>query len=66
MDFCSVSLNDSRAAHTAAYAKRSKALLGVSLLHLIDERYENTSAGAAYGVSESDRAAIDIELIHIK
>ena len=62
----SVSLYDRCAAHAAAYAKGCKTLLGIPLLHLIEQSYEDTGTGASYGMSEGDRAAVDIELVHIK
>ena len=62
----SVSLNDCRTTHAAAYAQSRKTLLGVSLLHLIEKGDKNTCAGAAHRMSECDGAAVDVELVHIK
>src|SRR6267154_3623022 len=49
-------------AHAAADAERGQALLGVALLHLVEQRGEHARARGADRVTERDRAAIDVEL----
>ena len=58
----SVSLYDGSAAHAAADAQSGKAPLGISLDHLVKQSDKDTASGSSYGMSESDRAAVDIEL----
>src|SRR5579885_872160 len=53
-------------AHAAADAERGEALLGVALLHLIEQRGENARARGADRMTEGDGAAIDVELGRIE
>src|ERR1700724_3609454 len=47
--------------HAAADAERGKALLGIALLHLVQQRHQHARTGCANGMAESDRAAIDVD-----
>src|SRR5215471_2727683 len=54
--------NANRDAHAAADAHGGDALLRVPLLHLIEQRHQDASAGSADRVTDGDRAAIHIDL----
>ncbi len=58
-------LDAHRNAHAAADAKRGEALLGVALLHLIDQRGEDARARGADRVADRDRAAVDVDLVGV-
>jgi hypothetical protein len=47
----------------AADAQGREALLGIALDHLVQERHEHARAGGADRVAESDRAAVDVDLV---
>src|SRR5262249_21625873 len=49
-------------AHAAADAERSEALLGVALLHFVQQRHQHAGAGRADGMADRNRAAIDVDL----
>src|ERR1035438_5806321 len=49
-------------AHAAADAKRGEALLGIPLLHFVEQRRQNARAGGADRMTDGDRAAIDVDL----
>src|SRR5215475_6134458 len=51
-----------RDAHAAADAERGEALLGVALLHFVQQRHQHAGAGGADRVTDRDRAAIDVDL----
>ena len=46
-----LALYDGSAAHSSADTQRGKALLGISLLHLMEQRYENTASRRSYRMS---------------
>src|SRR5262245_30705917 len=52
-------------AHAAADAQRRQALLGVALLHLVEQRHENARPRRADRMAERDGAAIDVDLRRI-
>ena len=56
-------LDDHGSAHAAADAQSRQALVAASLLHLVDEGDEDTRAGCADGVTQSDGAAVDVQLL---
>src|SRR3954462_5260052 len=47
-------------AHAAADAERREALLGVALLHFVQERHQHPRAGGPDRVANGDRTAIDV------
>ena len=49
-------------AHAAADAQRRQALLGVALLHLVQQRDQHARAGGADRVADGDRAAVHVHL----
>src|ERR1700733_13547110 len=49
-------------AHAAADAERGKALLGVALLHLVQQRHQHARPGGTDRMADRDRAAIDVDL----
>src|SRR6266704_2772058 len=49
-------------AHAAADAQRGEALLGIALLHLVQQRDQHTGAGSADRVADRDRTAVDVDL----
>src|SRR5262249_32170274 len=51
-----------RDAHAAADAERREALLGVALLHFVEQRHQHPSAGSADRMADRDRAAVDVDL----
>src|SRR5215468_6331839 len=51
-----------RDAHATADAERGETLLGVALLHFVQQRHQHAGAGSADGMADRDRAAIDIDL----
>ncbi len=60
-------LEDGSNALAAADAQSSQTLLGVvALLHLVQQGDDDTGAGSADGVTQSDGAAVDVDLAHIK
>src|SRR5882672_7706658 len=60
--FASVARNAHGDAHAAADAQRGEALLGVALLHLVEQGRQHARARGADRMAERDRAAIDVEL----
>src|SRR5260370_35862936 len=62
----SVALDAHRDAHAAADAERGETLLGVALLHLVEQRGEHARARGADRMAERDGAAIDVELVRIE
>lgn len=46
---------------TGAMAERGDAIFGVSFFQSIEQGYDDAGAGATKGVSQGDRAAVDIE-----
>src|SRR5579871_2991965 len=61
-----IALDAHRDAHAAADAQRGEALLGVALLHLEQQRGEHARARGADRMSQSDRTAVDVELLGIE
>ena len=60
-------LVDGGNAHAAADAQGGQAALGLGpLLHLVQQGDDDTSAGSAHGVAQSDGAAVDVDLAHVK
>src|ERR1700722_19794754 len=55
-------LHAERDAHAAADAERGETLLGVALLHLVQQRHQDAGAGSADRMAERNRAAIDVDL----
>ena len=54
-------------AHAAADAQRGQAVLGIgALLHLVQQRDDDTGTGSADGVAQGDGAAVDVDLAHVK
>src|SRR6202162_1739564 len=58
----SVALHAHGNAHAAADAERRKALLGIALLHLVEQRDQYPRPGSADRMPEGDRAAVDVDL----
>src|SRR5436305_8671905 len=54
-----------RDAHAAADAQRGEALLGIALLHLVQQGYQHARAGGADRMADRNRAAIDVDLAGI-
>src|SRR3954467_12447899 len=48
--------------HAAADAQSGEALLGIALLHFVQQRDQHAGAGSADRVADRDRAAIDVDL----
>ena len=61
----SEAFEDAGGAHAAADAHRHEAVAGAAAAHLVDERRRQLGAGAAEGVAERDRAAVDVEAIRV-
>src|SRR6185437_6915520 len=59
---CSLPLHAHGNAHAAADAERCEALLGVALLHLVEQRRQDARAGCADRMADGDGAAIDVDL----
>ena len=60
-------LEDGGNAHTAADAQGSQTLLGVvALLHLVQQGDDDTGTGSAHGVTQGDRAAVDVDLVNVE
>src|SRR5258708_4653756 len=51
--------------HAAADTERCEALLGVALLHLVQQGHQPTGTGSSDRVPKCDRAAVDIHLAGI-
>src|SRR5262249_43251692 len=49
-------------AHATTDAKGGEALLGIALLHLVEQRHQHARAGRADRVAERDCAAVDVDL----
>src|SRR5436190_12378950 len=58
----SVTCNAHSNTHAAADAQRGEALLGVALLHLVQQRHQYAGTGSSDGMADRDRAAIDVDL----
>ena len=63
---CLVHLNDGSAAHAAADAQGSQTLMSATVLHSVQQGDQNTSAGSADRVTQSDCAAVDVQLVLIE
>src|SRR3954471_15040360 len=61
----SIACEAHRDAHAAADAQRGEALLGIALLHLMQQRHQHARAGSADRVADRDSAAIDIDLSRV-
>ena len=60
-------LVDGGNAHAAADAQRSQTTLDLgTLLHLMQQGDDDTSAGSAHGVAQRDGAAVDVDLAHVE
>src|SRR5450759_5189786 len=59
---CSVACNAHGDAHAAADAQSGEALLGIALLHFMQQRHQHARAGCADWMAERDRAAVDVDL----
>src|SRR5438309_8810153 len=55
-----------RHTHAAADAQRGHTLFCVALQHLVQERHRDSSSRATDGMSESDRASVDVEAVSIE
>src|ERR1700754_69615 len=60
------SLHDGRDALAAADAERREAVLAAGAVQLVDERAEDHPAGRAERVAHGDRAAVDVDLLHVE
>src|SRR5690349_13248932 len=49
-------------AHAAADAQGREALLGIALLHLVQQGHEHARAGCTDRVTDRDGAAVDVDL----
>ena len=58
--------DDAGAAHAAADAKSCKTGLGACSLHVSKQSNEDTAAGSAYGMSESDCTAGEVQLVEVE
>ena len=58
----SVASDTHRNTHAAADAERGEALLGIALLHFVQQGHEHARAGSADRVADRDRAAVDVDL----
>src|SRR5437588_9992774 len=54
-----------RNSHAAADAQRREALLGVTLLHFVEQGHQNARARCADRMTERDRAAIDVDPVGV-
>src|ERR1700745_1325852 len=61
----SVACDAHRDAHAAADAQRGEALLGIALLHLVQQRDQHARAGRADRMTDRDGAAVDVDLTGI-
>ena len=59
---CLVACDAHRDAHAAADAQGGETLLGIALLHFVQQRHQHARAGGADGVADRDRAAVDVDL----
>src|ERR1700692_1376470 len=57
-----VACNAHRNTHAATDAQGGEALLGIALLHLVEQRHQHAGAGGADGVADRDRATVDVDL----
>ena len=57
--------NDGRLTHAAGDAERRKAVLESALLHLVYKGYDDPAAGRSDRMSEGDRAAVDVDDVHL-
>src|SRR3954447_19326427 len=58
----SLSLDGQCNAHATPDAQRGDALLGVAALHFVQQRHQDAAARRTNGVTDRDRAAIDVDL----
>src|SRR4051794_9159594 len=61
----SIACDAHRDAHAAADAQRGEALLGVALLHLVQQGHQHARAGCADRMADRDCAAVNIDLAGI-
>src|SRR6266403_69221 len=61
----SVAFDAHRNSHAAADAQRRQALLGVTLLHFVEQRHQNARARCADRMTERDRPAINVDPVRI-
>ena len=61
----SVPLDAEGDAHAAADAERGEALLGVALLHLVEQGGQDAGAAGADRVADGDGAAVDVDLVGV-
>src|ERR1019366_5656476 len=59
---CSVACNAHGDAHAAADAQRSEALLGIALLHFMQQRHQHAPPGCADWMAERASHAVDVAL----
>src|ERR1700683_1644883 len=52
-------------AHAAADAERGQTLLGVALLHFVEQRHQDAGTGGADRMPDGDGAAVDVDLLGI-
>src|SRR4051794_32750623 len=58
----SIACEAHRDAHAAADAQRGEALLGIALLHLMQQCHQHARAGGADRMADRNRAAVDVDL----
>src|SRR5689334_14178476 len=59
-------LQDRGDAHAAADAQRGQAVTEVLALEFVHERAQDHAAGGAQRMAHGDRAAVDVDLVHVK
>src|ERR1700757_50793 len=57
-----VACNAHRNSHAASDAERGETLLGIALLHLVQQRHQDARARRTDRVADRDRTAIDVHL----
>ena len=58
--------HDGGAAHAAADAEGSQALVGAAMLHGVEQGDQDTGTGSAHGMTQGDGAAVDVDLAHVE
>ena len=58
-----LNLHDGGAAHAAADAQGGQAGLRALGLHLMEQGHQDTASGSAHGMSQSDSAAVGVQLL---
>ena len=48
--------------HAATDAQRGEALLGIALLHFMEQRHQHARTGGADRMADGDGAAVDVDL----